>query len=71
MTLSFGLMVNSSPGFTLLENNPQLVSKTMTVASASNDLIEEFVTLQNKKRETEARKNGTRRQEMKSRIANV
>jgi hypothetical protein len=53
MTLSFGFMTNSSPGFTLLENKPQPVSKTMTVESVSNDLIEEFVT--GRKQETENR----------------
>jgi len=42
-TVSFGFKVNSSPGFTLLDKNPQLVSKIMPIETASNDLIRDVV----------------------------
>jgi len=42
-TVSFGFKVNSSPGFTLLDNNPQLVSKRMPIETASKYLIRDVV----------------------------
>jgi len=42
-TVSFGFKVNSSPGFALLDNNPQLVSRIMPAETKRNDLFRDVV----------------------------